>query len=113
MLRNCLQFRGDYWLRHLPPQLTATFAKELDESTWGFLEHALGDELSNWTNLGIRRLQLPVRRNGGGFRSCNSRKDAQYAGCLAQSAPQLLDRKDDRGNVIPGRMHTPSLVNHF
>ncbi|EJK64395.1 hypothetical protein THAOC_14871, partial [Thalassiosira oceanica] len=113
MLRNCLQFRGDYWLRHLPPQLTATFAKELDESTWGFLEHALGDELSNWTNLGIRRLQLPVRRNGGGFRSCNSRKDAQYAGCLAQSALQLLDRKDDRGNVIPGRMHTPSLVNHF
>ncbi|EJK78115.1 hypothetical protein THAOC_00002 [Thalassiosira oceanica] len=94
MLRNCLQFRGDYWLRHLPPQLTATFAKELDDSTWGFLEHALGDELSNWTNLGIRRLQLPVRRNGGGFRSCNSRKDAQ-------------------GNVIPGRMHTPSLVNHF
>ncbi|EJK68762.1 hypothetical protein THAOC_10031, partial [Thalassiosira oceanica] len=59
------------------------------------------------------KLQLPVRLNGGGFRSCDSQKDAQYAGRLAQSELQLLDQKDDRGNVVPGRMHTPSLVNHF
>ena len=47
MLRNCLQFRGDYWLRHLPPQVTEAFAEALDASTWGFLEHAIGDKLSD------------------------------------------------------------------
>ncbi|EJK69331.1 hypothetical protein THAOC_09421, partial [Thalassiosira oceanica] len=33
MLRNCLQFRGDYWLRHLPPQMTEAFAEALNKST--------------------------------------------------------------------------------
>ena len=45
MLRNCLQFRGDYWLRHLPPQVTKDFAEALVASTWDFLEHAIGDKL--------------------------------------------------------------------
>ena len=113
MLRNCLQFRGDYWLRHLPPQVTEDFADALDASTWGFLEHALGDSLLDWTPLGRQRLQFPVRCNGAGLRTCNRRTAVQYAGHLAHGAQQLLDRKDDRGHVIPGRMHIPSLVDHF
>ncbi|EJK59095.1 hypothetical protein THAOC_20726 [Thalassiosira oceanica] len=113
MLRNCLQFRGDYWLRHLPPQMTEAFAKALDESTMGFFEHAIGDTLSRWTDLGMRRLEMPVRCNGGGFRSCDRRQAVQYVGNLAHGAPQLLDRADTDGNVIPGRMHIPALIQHF
>ena len=60
MLRNCLQFWGDYWLRNLPPQVTEAFAEALNASTWGFLEHAIGDKLSDWTDLGLRRLEFPV-----------------------------------------------------
>lgn len=45
LLQNCLQFRGDYWLRHLPPQVTKAFAKALGESTMAFLKHAIGDKL--------------------------------------------------------------------
>ena len=113
MLRNCLQFRGDYWLRHLPPQMTAAFAEALDESTMGFFEHAIGDTLSRWTELGRRRLEMPVRCNGGGFRSCARRTAVQYVGNLAHGAPQLLDRTDEDDNLIPGRMHIPAIIHHF
>ena len=101
MLRNCLQFRGDYWLRHLPPHVTKLFAEYLDESTMSFFEHVIGDTLSNWTDLGKRRLELPVRCNGGGLRTCERRAAVQYVGFLAHCAPQLLNRLKRSGQRSP------------
>ena len=30
----CLQFQGDYWLRHIDPRLTEQFAKGIDEGIY-------------------------------------------------------------------------------
>ena len=54
-----------------------------------------------------------MKNNGAGFRSCARRTAVQYVGHLAQGAPQLLDRLDDKGNMVPGRMHIPPLVELF
>ena len=54
-----------------------------------------------------------MSQKGFGLRQLTDRRYAQFSCAMAQSIPQLFDRKDDRGNAIGGRLPIPGLVRLF
>ena len=109
----CLQFMGDYWLRHCNPSLTSEFAQEIDAGVDDLFELCSGMDTSTWTATAKERFRLPIRFKGCGLRQSDDRRHAQFVGGMLQSSLPLIDRKDAQGNVLPGRFHIPSLVHHF
>ena len=65
---QCLQFMGDYWLRHLRPDLTESFALALDNGVNSLVESTIGFSLGNLTPFAKERLRLPVQLKGMGLR---------------------------------------------
>ena len=109
LIHVCLQFTGDYWLRHLRPDYTEEFATEIDAGIRKLLQACIGVNIDSWSDIAKERMRLPIRYKGLGLRESVDRRHAQYIGALAQSLPDLINRTDGN-NVIPGRLNIPSLV---
>ena len=96
LLVVCLQNLGDYWTRHVRPDWTEEFASEIDDEVDELLKTCVGVDAKTWSFFAKERLRLPMSLRGCGLR--------QAAGAIAQSIPQLLNRKDVNGNKIEGRL---------
>lgn len=101
---------GDYWIRHLPPQQTDTFAEGIDKGIMSVLKTCVGVDPSSWNDIALERLRLPIRYKGCGLRQLIDRRHAQYIGAAIASLPQLIDKTDEHGNVSRGRFNLPSIV---
>ena len=47
LILMCLQFKGDYWLRHLHPARTENFATALDEHVLSLVQTCIGVNIDN------------------------------------------------------------------
>ena len=57
-------------------------------------------------------MRLPLRNKGCGLREAEDIRYAQFIGAVAQCIPQLIDRLDKEGNIVPGRLNTESVMRH-
>ncbi|KAL9183104.1 hypothetical protein ACHAXT_004891 [Thalassiosira profunda] len=110
---NCFQFMGDYWLRHLRPDVTLDFAQGLDESVRDLVSFCIGVDVGQWGEIAHERMCLPVRFRGCGLREAVDRRFGQFLGGFVQSVLPLLDRRDSRNNVLKGRLHVAPILDLF
>ena len=106
----CFQFQPDYWTRHIRPDFTDDFTKDIDEAVMGLVQMSTGLNFDSLPDFVKERIRLPICMKGCGPRSANSRRHAQYVGAISNCFPNLIDRKDQRGNVIEGRLNLPSVI---
>jgi hypothetical protein len=53
----CIQFMGDYWLRHICPDYTAEFAQGLDEGIRKIFQMCIGIDIDSWTDFAKEWMQ--------------------------------------------------------
>ena len=58
---TCLQFMGDYWIRHVRLDLTEKFSRGTDEGISAIFQKCTGVNMGSWSNLAKERLRLPIR----------------------------------------------------
>ena len=56
---------------------------------------------------------MHIHLKGCGLRDAEDRQYRQYIGAAAQSVIHLIDRRDDMGGEIAGRLNTPVLITLF
>ena len=110
---TCFQFMGDYWLRHVRPDLTLDFATAIDSGVATLLQTCTGTDITAWSRVAQERVKLPMRMKGCGLREAADRRHAQYIGAAVQSIPHLVDRKDETGCITPGRLNLPAIATLF
>ncbi len=106
----CMQFMGNYWLRHVCPDYTADFAQGLDKSIHTIFQMCIGIDINSWTDFAKERMQLLIRFKGLGLQASFNRCHTQYIGALTQSIPYLINQTDSN-NTIQGRLNIQSIVN--
>ena len=60
----CCQHRGDYWLRHVRPDWTESFARGIDGGIQSLFETCAGISLDTWSDYAKERIRLPIRYKG-------------------------------------------------
>ena len=110
LILRCLQFRGNYLARHVPPQFTGTFCDSIDAKINSLINTAIGVNLNSTSPFNTERCRLPVCMKGLGVRDMNRRRHSEYIGALIQGLPPLLDRSTHSGATKPGRLHTPGIL---
>ena len=109
-----IQHRASYFLRHIPPSATSSFAAAIDSSISKALLQSSGIDFDSCSTVVQQRLRLPHFLKGAGIRLQFFRRNLEYLGGLAQGIPPLLDRHNKTGNIsIVGRLNSPSLVTLF
>jgi len=110
----CLQFQGDYWLGHIDPRLTEQFMKGINEGIYQLVEKAFGIRIASFLDMATEQMRLlPLRNKGCGLREAEDRRYAQFIGAVAHCIPQLIDRLDKEGNIVPGRLNTGSVIEYL
>ena len=104
---------GDYWIRHVRPDLTERFSQGIDEGIETILQQCVGMNTATWSDIAKDKFRLPVCLKGCGLRNAEDRQYGQYIGAAAQSVIHLIDRTDKTGNKIAGRLNTPALITLF
>ena len=109
---KCLQYLGDYWLRHVDAVRTGDFCDEIDDQVLRVNNIvSTVDIREEYSDIGKKRLQLPFRLTGLGHRKLADRADAQLIGGLYHDGfVRLIDRHDEEGNCWPGRLNTPIII---
>ena len=55
---------GDYWLRHITPDLTLEFAKFVDKGVINLFQRCLGINIDSWSDFAKERMRLPIKITG-------------------------------------------------
>ena len=105
----CLQNVGDYWIRHIRPDWTEDFVKTNDKNTHENLKLCTGMNIIFWSSYSQKCMCLPMSIKGCEFRQVTDRRRAQFVGAMAQSTPQLFNRKDNSDNETEERLPMPKL----
>ena len=106
----CFQFQPDYWSRHIRPDFTDDFTNVIDNAVMSLVKMSTGLNFDSLPEFVKERIRLPICMRGCGLRSANSRRHAQFAGAVSNCLLTLIDRKDQRGNVIEGRLNLLSVI---
>ena len=104
---------GDYWLWHVRPDWTEEFAQQIDEGIHRLVETTISMSTASWTEFARNRMRLPLRMKGCGLREAVDRRHGQYMGAMLQSTMPLIDRTNEEGLVIAGRLNIPSIIDLF
>ena len=108
---TCLQFMGDYWIRHVRPDLTKSFAEGIDAGVRKIFTHCVGVNTENWSDAAKERVRLPIRHKGCGLRDAEDKRFGQFLGAAAQSLIHLIDRVDkEEAQSREDSTHSPSAV---
>ena len=74
MMLVCFQSMGDYWLRHVRPDHTGTFAEGIDLVIAELFRVTVGMDVDEWSPAARERLRLPLRERGCGLREAVDRR---------------------------------------
>ena len=113
VLTRSIQHRGSYWTRHLFPSLTLEFTKNLNGLINDIAKKATSIDFSTASPIIKTRLRLPTTLQGAGLRCQVFRRHIDFIGGLCHGIPPLFHRQDSNGNILPGRMPSPSITNLF
>jgi hypothetical protein len=67
LIHVCLQFTGDYWLRHIRPDYTEDFANAIDAAIRTLFQACIGMNINLWSDIAMERMWLPIRYRGLGL----------------------------------------------
>ena len=56
----CFQCQGDYWLGHVRPDWTGTFAQRIDKGVPKLVQLSIGSNMSDWLGFAFKRMALLV-----------------------------------------------------
>jgi hypothetical protein len=56
----CLQFTGDYWIRHVRPDYTIEFAESIDAGVKQLFQMCVGVDINSWSKHAQEQIHLPV-----------------------------------------------------
>ena len=73
LILRCLQFKGNYIARHLPPRFTGDFCRTIDSKLDSLIETAIGVNLATLPPFAKERCRLPIRLKGLGVRDLERR----------------------------------------
>ena len=104
----CLQFMGDYWLRHIRPDFTQEFAKGIDKGILELFKTTIGFNTDDWSSHAAEWIRLPLRMKCCGLREATDRRHGQFVGAMLQSVLLLMDQTDSNNCFIPGRLNIPA-----
>ena len=106
LLIKCAVPRGNYWIRTLPPSLSASYASQRDEALWDAslsLLHAK-DVPEPLRRTGRRIAELPARMGGLGLRSTIRTAPAAYWASWADALEMTKARNPDLTARILARL---------
>jgi hypothetical protein len=63
----CLQFTGDYWIRHVQPDYTIEFAQSIDAGVKQLFQMCVGVDINSWSEHAQEPICLPIRLQGCGL----------------------------------------------
>ena len=63
----CLQFMGDYWIRHVRPDMTERFAQGIDVGVKAIFQQCVGVKVNTWSDVAKERVRLPLCLKGCGL----------------------------------------------
>jgi hypothetical protein len=106
----CLQFTGNYWIRHIHPDYTIEFAESIDAGVKLF-QMCVGVDINSWSGHVQEQIHFPIQLDGCGLQMAEDTRYAQFMGGMIQSVLPLIDWKDQEGKKIPGRLHILAVVN--
>ena len=99
----CLAPIFQFWTQHNYPEQSAGSARQVDDC----LAHAAAichGQASTTDEFAARRMRLPARMFGGGFRSLGDTAPAAFVGTLCRCVQRMLDRVCESGGTRPGFM---------
>ena len=107
----CLQFMGDYWLRHIRLNFTEDFTKGINKGILELFKTTIGINTANWSTHATERVRLPLRMKGCRLREAENRRHGKFVGAMLQSIPPLIDPTESNNCYIPGRLNIPAIKN--
>jgi len=99
LILNCLQFKGNYFVRNIPPQFTEEFCTTLDsaiDKLMGQCFSLKNEELSTFNKI---RVHLTIRLGGLGVRVLTHVRYAEFIGGVMDGIPPLLPQHHDDGEL--------------
>ena len=80
---TCIQFMGNYCIRHVRPDLTGRFAAAIDTGVQRNFQQCVGADTTAWSDIAQERVRLPISLKGCGLREAEDRRYGQYLGAAA------------------------------
>jgi hypothetical protein len=109
LLSNCLQYKSEYWLRHLPPSKTKEFSKTIDVAINQLISKCFQVDYESLSDFTKERMRLPIRMKGIGIRSTEERRFSQFLGGIKDGLIPLISRKTGDNLEYKGRINVDIL----
>ena len=61
---TCLQFMGDYWIRHVRPDMTERFSQGIDAGVKAIFQQCVVLNVNTWSDIAKERVRLPLCLKG-------------------------------------------------
>ena len=107
------QSMGEYWLRHVRPDLTGAFAAGIDIGVADLFQATVGMDVAEWSPTARARIRLPIRERGCGLREAVDGQFGQFVGGMAQSVSALVTRTSAQNITVVGRLNSPAIIGLF
>jgi len=99
LILNCLQFKGNCFVRNIPLQFTEGLCTTLDsaiDKLMGQCFSLKSEELSTFNKI---RIHLPISLGGLGVREFSNVRYAEFIGGIMDGIPPLLPQPHDDGEL--------------
>ena len=100
LILNCLQFKGNYFVRNIPPQFTEELCTTLDSAIDKLMSQCFGLKNEKLSTFNKTRIHLPIRLGGLGVRELSHVRCAEFIGGVMDGIPPLLPQHHDDGNFM-------------
>jgi len=97
LILNCLQFKGNYFVRNIPPQFTEEFCATLDSAIDKLMDQCFSLKSEELSTLNKIRVHLPIRLGGLGVRELSHVRYAEFIEGVMDGIPPLLPQHHDDG----------------
>ena len=87
---NCLQFKGNYFVRNIPPQFTEELCTTLDSAIDKLMGQCFSLKSEELSTFNKTRIYLPIRLGGLGVRELSHVRHAEFIGGVMDGIPPLL-----------------------
>jgi len=77
----CFQNMGDYWLRHILPDYTEQFARDIDDGIRSLFQTCVGCDITRWSDFAKERIRLPICFKGCRLQEAVDRRHGKFGHC--------------------------------
>ncbi len=97
LILTSLQFKSNYFVRHIPPQFTESLCDQIDSEISNMTAKCFQIDFSTLSPFLQKRINLPIKLGGMGVRQLKKRRWSEYIGGIMEGIVPLLDRQSEDG----------------